>query len=74
VTSTNRPAGGVTAPRRIRRALQRGQAMAEYLVVAAIATALVAVPIDGRSSVIRLMLDAVREVWAKFLAALSLPM
>jgi hypothetical protein len=60
--------------RRLGSALQRGQAMAEYLVVAAIATALVAVPIDGRNSVIRLMLDAVREGWAKFLAALSLPM
>jgi uncharacterized membrane protein len=56
------------------RARQRGQSMAEYLVVAAIATALVAVPISGHGSVIRMMLAAVREGWAKFLAALSLPM
>lgn len=57
-----------------KRALQRGQSMAEYLVVAAIATALLAVPIDGHSSVIRMMLASIREGWARFLAALSLPM
>ena len=56
------------------RAFERGQSMVEYLVVAAIATALVAVPISGRRSVIELMLFSVREGWAKFLAALSLPM
>ena len=60
--------------RECRCALQRGQSMAEYLVVAAIATALVAVPIGGHSSVIRMMLVSIREGWAKFLAALSLPM
>jgi hypothetical protein len=54
--------------------LQRGQSMVEYLVVAAIATALVAVPISGRRSAIDLMLVSIRDGWAKFLAALSLPM
>lgn len=48
--------------------------MVEYLVVAAIATALVAVPIGGQPSVLQMMLVAIRDGWAKFLAALSLPM
>jgi hypothetical protein len=58
----------------MKQALQRGQSMVEYLVVAAIATALVAVPVGGRRSAIEFMLFSVREGWAKFLAALSLPM
>jgi hypothetical protein len=58
----------------MKRALQRGQSMVEYLVVAAIATALMAVPISGRRSAVELMLFSIREGWAKFLAALSLPM
>ncbi len=57
-----------------RRARLTGQSMVEYLVVAAIATALVAVPIGGQPSVLQLMLVAIRDGWAKFLAALSLPM
>jgi uncharacterized membrane protein len=60
--------------KRARQTLQRGQSMVEYLVVAAIATALVAVPISGQRSAIELMLFSIREGWAKFLAALSLPM
>jgi hypothetical protein len=58
----------------MKRVLQRGQSMVEYLVVAAILTALVAVPIQGRRSALELMLFSIRESWAKFLAALSLPM
>jgi hypothetical protein len=58
----------------MKQALQRGQSMVEYLVVAAIATALVAVPVNGRRSAIEFMLFSIREGWAKFLAALSLPM
>jgi hypothetical protein len=64
----------VSSLKRARKTLQRGQSMVEYLVVAAIATALVAVPIQGRRSALELMLFSIREGWAKFLAALSLPM
>jgi hypothetical protein len=53
---------------------QRGQSMVEYLVVAAILTALVAVPYGNQPSVLQFMLVSIREGWAKFLAALSLPM
>jgi uncharacterized membrane protein len=64
----------VNRSNRARQALQRGQSMVEYLVVAAIATALIAVPVSGRRSAIELMLFSIRDGWAKFLAALSLPM
>jgi hypothetical protein len=59
--------------RRLKRA-QRGQSTMEYIVVGALLTALVAVPIGGQRSALQLMLWAIREAWAKFLAALSLPM
>jgi hypothetical protein len=58
----------------MKRSTQRGQSTVEYVVVGAILTALVAVPIAGQRSVLQLMLWAIRESWAKFLAALSLPM
>jgi hypothetical protein len=58
----------------MKHAVQRGQSMIEYLVAAAVLTALVAVPIGNQPSVLRLMLVSIREGWAKFLAALSLPM
>jgi hypothetical protein len=59
--------------RRLKQA-QRGQSTMEYIVVGALLTALVAVPIGGQRSALQLMLWAIRESWAKFLAALSLPM
>lgn len=52
---------------------QRGQAMVEYLLGAALVVALLAIPIDGYSSVVAMLLDAVRIGYAKFLAALSIP-
>lgn len=61
------------APMRRRHAGPRGQAMVEYLVIGAIVLALIAFPIDGKDSVLTLMLDAIRTAYAKFLAALSLP-
>lgn len=56
-----------------RHAAARGQSMVEYLVIAAVVMALIAVPIDGRDSVLTLMLEAIRTAYAKFLGALSLP-
>ena len=50
----------------------RGQAMAEYLIVLTLVTVLVAVPIDGHSSAVALMLDAVHVAWGKFITALAL--
>lgn len=60
-------------PRRATRAGLRGQAMVEYVVVAAIALALLAVPIAGKSSAVDLLLDAVRIAYVKFLASISIP-
>lgn len=57
----------------MKRIAQRGQSAVEYIVVAAILTALVAIPAGGQRSVLQLMLWAIREAWAKFFAALSLP-
>lgn len=48
--------------------------MVEYLVVLALLTALVAVPIDGSDSVVELLMKAIHTAYVKFLAALSLPM
>lgn len=62
-------------PSDIRRR-QRGQAMVEYLVLAAIAIALIALPWDGKAgsdSVVVLMLKAIKTAYAKFIGALSLP-
>jgi hypothetical protein len=50
----------------------RGQAMAEYLTLLALLTALVAVPIDGHPSALALMLDVLRVAWQKFITALAL--
>lgn len=55
------------------RARSYGQSMVEYLILAAIAVALLAVPIDGENSVVELMLSAIRTAYGKFLATLSLP-
>jgi len=55
------------------RKYQSGQSMVEYMVIAAIALLLIAVPYEGKSSIVAFMLDAIRTAWAKFLAALSLP-
>jgi hypothetical protein len=52
----------------------RGQSMVEYLVAAAIAVAILAVPIGGNPSVIAMMLAAIRTAFARFLGAISLPM
>jgi hypothetical protein len=58
---------------KLHRNRQSGQSMVEYLVIAAIAVALIAVPFEDKPSVVALMLDAVRTAYAKFLGALSLP-
>ncbi len=50
----------------------RGQSMVEYLLIAAIAVALIAVPVQGKSSALALMLDAVRLAYQRFLTALSI--
>ena len=60
-------------PRRSRRARNAGQSMVEYTVIAAIAVALIAVPIDGKSSAVALLLDSVHTAYVKFLAAISIP-
>lgn len=64
--------------RRVRQGLTagraRGQSMVEYLVAAAIAVAILAVPIGGQPSVIVMMLAAIRTAFARFLGAISLPM
>ena len=55
------------------RSLARGQSMIEYLVIAIVAVALLAIPIDGNSSAVEMMLAAIKTGYAKFLAAISLP-
>jgi hypothetical protein len=69
------PEGAMSRRRRVQRARsgQAGQAMVEYLVVAALLLALVAVPIDGADSAIELLLQAIHTAYTKFLAALSIP-
>ena len=62
-----------SSTRRPARSPMRGQSMIEYLVVAAIAVALLAVPIDGYPSVVAEMFDMIKTAYAKFLAAISLP-
>lgn len=52
----------------------RGQSMVEYLVAAAIAVAILAVPMGGQPSVIAMLLAAIRTAFARFLGAISLPM
>lgn len=59
--------------RSISSRLQAGQSMVETLVVATLCTALVAMPIDGSSSVVVLMLRAIRTAFSKFLGAIALP-
>jgi hypothetical protein len=49
-----------------------GQSMVETLVLLAVVTAVVAVPIDGQASLLALVLDAVRTAWQKFITALAL--
>lgn len=61
---------------RTRRLLQRGQSMAEFLVMTTLVTALVFAPYDGQAgsdSVVVFMLKAIRAAFAKFLGAISLP-
>jgi hypothetical protein len=55
------------------RVLQRGQSMVEYLVAAALVTALLAVPVGGQPSALAFLLNAIRVAFAKFLGAVSLP-
>lgn len=52
----------------------RGQSMVEYVVAGAIAVAILAVPVGGQPSVIAMLLAAVSTAFARFLAAISLPM
>lgn len=62
-----------TPMRRAGRARTRGQSMVEYMVIAGIAVALLAFPIQGKSSVVELMLDSIHTAYTKFLAAISIP-
>lgn len=55
------------------RKRQSGQSMIEYMVIAVVAVLLIAVPYEGKSSIVAFMLDAIHTAWTKFLAALSLP-
>jgi hypothetical protein len=50
-----------------------GQAMVEYLIAASLVVALVAVPINGESSAVELLLKAVHAAYTSFLAAISIP-
>ena len=59
--------------RQSKRQKNTGQSMVEYLILAALAVALIAVPIQGKRSAVELMLDSVQVAYAKFLTALSLP-
>ena len=52
---------------------QSGQAMVEYMLIAVVALLLIAVPFEGKPSVVAFMLDAIHTAWTKFLAALSVP-
>ena len=61
------------ASRKSKRQKNTGQSMVEYLLLAALAVALIAVPIQGKRSAVELMLDSVQIAYAKFLTALSLP-
>ena len=47
--------------------------MVEYLLLAGIAVALLAVPIEGRQSVVELMLSSIQTAYTKFVSAMSLP-
>jgi hypothetical protein len=58
----------------LRRRAESGQAMVEYLVVAALLIALVAVPIEGDNSVIDMLIKAIHSAYTRFLAAISIPM
>ncbi len=53
---------------------QRGQSMAEYLVGLALMVAVVAVPVEGHSSVIAFFLHVVRQTYQRFFVALGLPL
>ena len=63
----------VMSMRRASRTRTRGQSMVEYMVIAGIAVALLAFPIQGKSSAVELMLDSVHTAYTKFLAAISIP-
>ena len=63
----------VMSMRRAGRTRTRGQSMVEYMVIAGIAVALLAFPIQGKSSAVELMLDSVHTAYTKFLAAISIP-
>lgn len=63
----------MTRPRPFTAMRARGQAMVEYLVVLALLTALVAVPIGGADSAVELLMRAIHTAYVRFLAALSLP-
>jgi Flp pilus assembly pilin Flp len=57
-------------PRHVRRALQRGQSMIEYIVI----TVLVAVVlINGNPSPIERFFGAIKEAYARFSYAMSQP-
>jgi hypothetical protein len=61
-------------PHSVARHAVRGQAMAEYLVAGAVAIAILAVPVDGSSSVVALLLKAIQTAYQRFLSAIALPM
>ncbi|HEU4458272.1 MAG TPA: hypothetical protein VFR90_04050 [Methylibium sp.] len=50
-----------------------GQSMTEYLVGLAVVTAIVAVPFDGRASLVEYFIDMVRIAYLRFFTAIALP-
>lgn len=53
--------------------ISRGQSSVEYLVACAVVWALIAVPIGDADSALELMMTALQTCYARFSAALSLP-
>ena len=53
--------------------LVRGQALVEYMVAAAVALMLLAVPLESGDCAVVMFLKAVHLAYHKFLAAVSLP-
>ena len=49
-----------------------GQSMVEILLLLAVVTSVLVLPIGGQPSVLALALEAVRTAWQKFIAALAL--
>jgi hypothetical protein len=51
-----------------------GQSMTEYLVASIVLLMLIAVPVEGKESVVVMFLEAVRTAFARLSAFVSLPL